>query len=164
MMLITCKTNLMGVKLPALPIDPTCKACPTFHIKGMCNTGCGNEADNVPYTREQDPPLWGCALQAMPEIKDPAPPIAYEIDGGAKCVLPVPITKSAPSVRMCANTTPSPNTQSVTTTKKRQPTRMTTSELDAKRPTRIPRPQQVKLPDDISKYVVCNTEEVTRLD
>ena len=42
----------------------------------MCNTGCGNEADNVPHTREQDPPLWGWAVQAMPEIAALAAPIA----------------------------------------------------------------------------------------
>ena len=41
--------------------------------------------------------------------------------------------------------------------------RMKTSEPDAKRPAQISRPQQVKLPDDIGKYVVRNAEEVTRL-
>ena len=64
---------------------------------------------------------------------------------------------------MRANTTPLPSTQSVTTTKKRQPTWMKTLEPDAKRPTRIPRPQQVKLPDEIGKYVVRNAEEVNRI-
>ena len=78
-------------------------------------------------------------------------------------MLPVPTTNSALSVMTRANTTPSPNTQSVTTTKKRQPKRMNTSETDAKRPTRIPRPQQVKLPEDIGKYVARDAEEVTRL-
>ena len=81
---------------------------------------------------------------------------------GAECVLPVPTTNPAPSVRTHAHTTPSPDTQS-TTTKKRQPTRMKTSEPDAKRPTRIPWPQQIKLPDDIGKYVVRDAEEVTRI-
>ena len=50
-----------------------------------------------------------------------------------------------PYVRMRSLTTPSPDMQLITT-KKRQPLRMKTSEPDAKRPTRIPRPQQDKLP------------------
>ena len=78
-------------------------------------------------------------------------------------MLPVPTTKSAPSVRTCANTTPSSNTKSVSTTKKLQPTRMKTSEPDAKRPTHIPCPQQVKLTYIIGKYVVYDEDEVTRL-
>ena len=65
-------------------------------------------------------------------------------------------------MRTRAHTTPSPDTQS-TTTKKRQPTRMKTSEPEAKRPTGIPWPKQVKLPDDIGNYVVRDAEEVTRL-
>ena len=40
--------------------------------------------------------------------------------------------------------------------KKRQLTQMKTSETDAKRLTRIPWPQQVKFPGDISKYVFHN--------
>ena len=40
---------------------------------------------------------------------------------------------------------------------------MKTLEPDAKRLTRIPRPQQVKLTDDIGKYVVRDAEEVTML-
>ena len=40
---------------------------------------------------------------------------------------------------------------------------MKTLEPDAKQPTCIPRPQQVKLPDYIGKYSVRNAEEVTRL-
>ena len=75
-------------------------------------------------------------------------------------MLPVPTKNPAPSVRMRAHTNPSPDTQS-TTTKKQQPTQMKTSDPDAKRPTRIPRPQQVNLPDDIGKYVVRDAEEVT---
>ena len=47
---ITRKASLAGVKLPASLIEPTCKACPTLHIKGMCNTGCRNAADHVPHT------------------------------------------------------------------------------------------------------------------
>ena len=77
-------------------------------------------------------------------------------------MLPVPITNSAPYVRMRATTTPSPNTQSVSTTQKRQPTQMKTSEPDMKQPTHIPRLQQVKLPDNIGKYVAREAEEVTR--
>ena len=50
MRLITRKESLAGVKIPASPIYPTCKACPAFHIKGMCNTGCGNAADHILHT------------------------------------------------------------------------------------------------------------------
>ena len=52
MRLITCKASLAGVVLITLSIEPICKACPTFHIKGTCNTGCGNAYDHVPHTRE----------------------------------------------------------------------------------------------------------------
>ena len=76
MRIITCKVSLAGVELPTSPIMPTCKACPTFHIKGMCNMGCRNVAYHALHTQEQYPPLWGWALQAVPEIKGPAPPIA----------------------------------------------------------------------------------------
>ena len=66
-------------------------------------------------------------------------------------------------MRTCAHNIPSPDTESATT-KKQQPLRIKTSEPDAKQPTRIPWPQQVKLPEDLGKYVVCDAEEVTRLD
>ena len=36
--IITRKASLAGIKLPASLIKPTCKACPMFHTKGMCNT------------------------------------------------------------------------------------------------------------------------------
>ena len=39
MKLVTRKASLVGVDLPASPIEPTCKAFPMFHIKGVCNTG-----------------------------------------------------------------------------------------------------------------------------
>ena len=39
MRLITRKASFVGVKLPASPVEPNCKACPAFHITGMCNTG-----------------------------------------------------------------------------------------------------------------------------
>ena len=63
MQLITCKSSLAGVELPASPVEPNCKACPAFRIKGMCNTGCGNAPEHVAHTREQDPPLWGWAVR-----------------------------------------------------------------------------------------------------
>ena len=59
-----------------MPIESTYKACPAFHIKEMCNTGCRNAADHFPHTREQDPPLWGWAVQKIPEIAAPTAPIA----------------------------------------------------------------------------------------
>ena len=68
MRLINRKASLAGVELPALLVDHKCKACPAFHIKGMCNTGCGNANDHVTHTLEQDLPLWGWAVRAMPEI------------------------------------------------------------------------------------------------
>ena len=77
-------------------------------------------------------------------------------------MLPVPTTNSAPSVRMRALTTPSPDTQS-TAINKQPPLQMKTLEPDAKRPTRIPQPQQAMLPDDIGKYLVRDAEAVTRL-
>ena len=57
MPLITQKAILAGVKISALPVKPNCKACPAFHIKGMCNTGFWNGAYHVAHTREQDLPL-----------------------------------------------------------------------------------------------------------
>ena len=41
----------------SLPVDPKCKACPTFHIKGICNMGCGNADYHVVHTREKDLPF-----------------------------------------------------------------------------------------------------------
>ena len=49
------------------------------------------------------------------------------------------------------------------TTKNQTPLRRKNLEPDAKRPARIPRPQQALLPDNIGKYVVRDTEVVTRL-
>ena len=74
-------------------------------------------------------------------------------------MLPVPPTNPAPSIRTQALTTPSPHTPPKNRT---QQWRMK-SEPAAKRPTRIPRPKQAKLPDDIGKYVMRDAEEVTRL-
>ena len=47
MRLVTRKASLAGVDIPSSLVDPNCKACPAFHIKGMCNTGCGNVTDHV---------------------------------------------------------------------------------------------------------------------
>ena len=76
MRLITRKASLAGVELPALLIEPGCKACPALHIKVMCNMGCKNAANHVPHTREQDLPLWRWAVRAMPEIAAPVAPVA----------------------------------------------------------------------------------------
>ena len=75
MRIITCKASLVGVELPASPVDPNCKACPAFHIKGICNTGCRNVTDHVVHTREQNLPIWGLAVRAMPEISTPSAPV-----------------------------------------------------------------------------------------
>ena len=75
MRIITHKASLTGVYLPASPVDPTCKACPAFHIKGMCNTECRSAADHVLHTRDQYLPLWGWAVGAMPDIAAPVAPI-----------------------------------------------------------------------------------------
>ena len=65
MRLITRKASAAGVELPSSPLDPKCKACPVYHIKGMCNTGCGNVGDQAVHTREQDIPLWVWGVRAM---------------------------------------------------------------------------------------------------
>ena len=75
MRLITRKASLAGVELPSLPVDPKCKACPTFHIKGMCNTGCGNVTNHITHTREQDLPLIVWAVREMAEISAPLVPV-----------------------------------------------------------------------------------------
>ena len=71
MRLITRKASLASVEILASPVERSCKACPKFHIKAMCNTGFRNVADHVPHTREQD---W--AVQSMTEIAAHAAPIA----------------------------------------------------------------------------------------
>ena len=75
---------------------------------------------------------------------------------------PVMTTNPAPSVRTCALTPPSFDTQS-TIINKRPPLQMKTSKPYAKRPSRIPWPQQAMLQDDISNYVVRNAEAASRL-
>ena len=65
MLLITCKAILAGVELPTSPVEPNCKSCPVFHIKGMCNTGCGNAADHIAHTWEQDLPHCRWDISAM---------------------------------------------------------------------------------------------------
>ena len=76
MRLITRKSSTAGVDLPLSPIDPKCKACPAYHIKGMCNTGCGNVGDHATHTQEQDTPLWEWAVREMPEITAPSAKVA----------------------------------------------------------------------------------------
>ena len=58
---------------------------------------------------------------------------------GSRTCAPCAATNPAPYARTRDLTTPSPDAQS-TTTKKWKPLRMKTSQTDAKRPTRIPRP------------------------
>ena len=48
--IINRKASLAGVNIPTLPVDPKCKACPAFQIKGMCNMGCGNATYHVAHT------------------------------------------------------------------------------------------------------------------
>ena len=76
-------------------------------------------------------------------------------------MLPETTTNPAPSVRMHVLTTLS--TEPPSTTKKQTSLRKKTYELDVKRPDRVPWPRQALLSDDISKYVVRDAEEVTRL-
>ena len=76
MQLITYKASLAGINMPASPVEPNCKACPAFHIKGVCNTGCGNATDRVAHTWEQDLLLLGWAVRAMLEIAAPSAPVA----------------------------------------------------------------------------------------
>ena len=58
MWLITRKSSTAGLELPSWPLDPKCKVCPAYHIKGMCNTGCRNVGYHAVNAREQDLPLW----------------------------------------------------------------------------------------------------------
>ena len=76
MRLITQKTNSAGVELPSSPVDPKCKACPAYHIKGVRNMGCGNVGDHVRHIWEKDLPLWGWAVREMLEITAPLAPVA----------------------------------------------------------------------------------------
>ena len=52
MRLITIKASTAGVELPLSLLDPKCKACPAYHITGICNTGCGNVGDHAIHTCE----------------------------------------------------------------------------------------------------------------
>ena len=99
MRLITRKASAADVELPSSTLDPKCKACPAYHIKGMCNTCCRNVGDHTTHTREQDIPLWEWAVRAMPEITAPSTTMAYDAGRGAERLLPVPPTNPAPSVR-----------------------------------------------------------------
>ena len=76
MRLITRKASAVGIELPSSPLDPKCKAYPAYHLKGMCNTGCGNVGDHAVHTREQGLSLWEWAVRAMPEILAPSAPVA----------------------------------------------------------------------------------------
>ena len=76
MRLITRKASAAGVEIHSSSLVPKCKACPAYHIKGMCNTGCGDVGDHKTHTREQDIPLWEWAVRAMPEITAPSAPVA----------------------------------------------------------------------------------------
>ena len=75
-------------------------------------------------------------------------------------MLPVLTTNTTRSVRTRAFVTPSTSTPP---NNKRKPPWRKTSEPDAKRLARIPRPQQARLPYNIGKYVVGDAKEVTRL-
>ena len=75
MRLITQKASAVGVELPSSPLYPKCKACPAYHIKGMCNTGCRNVGDHTVHTWEQYTPLWEWAVRAMPDITAPSAPV-----------------------------------------------------------------------------------------
>ena len=76
MRLFTRKAIAAGVDIPSSPVVPKCKACPTYHIKRMCNTGCGNVGDHATHAREQDISLWEWAVRAMPDIMAPLEPVA----------------------------------------------------------------------------------------
>ena len=73
---ITRKASAAGFELPSSPLDPKCKACPAYHIKGMCNTGCRNVGDHTTHTREQDTPILKWAVRAMRDITAPLAPVA----------------------------------------------------------------------------------------
>ena len=120
MRLITRKASLVGVELPSSPVDPKFKACLVFHIKGMCNTGCGNMTNHIAHTREQDLLFWGWSMRELPEISAPSAPVTRDIGRGVERMLFVPTINHAQSVRMRALATPATNTPP---NKKRTPPR-----------------------------------------
>ena len=60
--------------LPPSPLDPSCKSCVTYHMKGMCNEACLNAGDHRDHTREQDMHLWGYLRLALSSAVDPENP------------------------------------------------------------------------------------------
>ena len=71
-----------GCVFTSSPLDPSCKSCVAYHMKGMCNEACLNAGDNgdhtqeqdMPLTQEQDMPLWNWSRIALPSAGDPANP------------------------------------------------------------------------------------------
>ena len=47
----------LTVRPPASPHNPAIEMCLSFHIKGMCNTGCSRADDHAAHTPEQDQSL-----------------------------------------------------------------------------------------------------------
>ena len=63
-----------GHVLPPSLLDPSCKICVAYHMKGMYNEACLNAGDHGYHTREQDMPLWGWCRLELPLAGAPANP------------------------------------------------------------------------------------------
>ena len=63
-----------GHVLPSSPLDPSCKSCVAYHMKGICNEARLNAGDHGDHTREQDMPLWEWCHLALPLAGTPANP------------------------------------------------------------------------------------------
>ena len=63
-----------GHVLTSSPLDPSCKSCVAYHMKGMCNEACLNAGDHGDHTREQDLPLREWCRLALPLAGAPANP------------------------------------------------------------------------------------------
>ena len=61
-----------GHVLPSSPINPSCKSCVAYHMKGMCSEACLNAGDHGDHTREQYLPLWEWCRLALPSAGAPA--------------------------------------------------------------------------------------------
>ena len=44
----------LGLILTPPPCNASKEACPSYHIKGLCNTRCRRAGDNIPYPPEGD--------------------------------------------------------------------------------------------------------------
>ena len=65
------KADLAGNTLPRSPANDAVLWCPAWNVKGMCNGRCGNAADHVAHTAEQDAKGYAWARLAIPKANAP---------------------------------------------------------------------------------------------